>query len=144
MSLSAALAVCVGVLGGGAVTPLPASTITLWWVHSVEKIRWEEHWTATDQGLVAGLARIRGSGAGMEPPADARLVEGWYVYQPPTTPRPSLVLPDSDFAAPAMLCADQQCAPLAKWANRADSDQRPIEISPCQAAKALDARPASR
>jgi hypothetical protein len=131
MSAAATLAVCVGLLGGGAAQPLPSAQITLWWVHSVEKIRWEEHWTATPQGLVAGIARIRGSGAGMEPPPDAQLIDGWYVYQPPTTPRPDLVLPDSDFAAPAMVCAGKACAPLAQWAGRKEGETTPIRITPC-------------
>lgn len=127
---AASLVVCVGLLGGP-LHPTPAQTVTLWWVHSVEKVRWIEQWTATGHGLVAGEARIRGSGAGMEPPPDARLIDGWYRYQPPTAPHPDLVLPDSDFTAPLMLCAHGACHPLAVWAARPPGDITPIRIAPC-------------
>jgi hypothetical protein len=34
------------------------------------------------QGLELVQARVKGSGAGMEPPPEARLVDGWFQWQP--------------------------------------------------------------
>ena len=59
---------------------LSLPTFTLRWEHSVEKTAWEERWRAGPEGLVLEEARIKGSGAGMEPPDDAELVGGWWTY----------------------------------------------------------------
>ena len=71
---------------------LAASAFTLPWTHSVEKTRWAEHWTAGPQGLVVTQGSVEGSGAGMEPPPDAVLKDGAYVYTPHLGPIPELVL----------------------------------------------------
>jgi hypothetical protein len=54
------------------------------WTHSIEKIRWEEDWRIEDGALHLVEARIRGSGAGMEPPAGAVLKNGVWHYRPNT------------------------------------------------------------
>jgi len=125
-----ALTLCIGVLGG-ALHALPGSTATLAWQHSVEKVQWEEQWQATPAGLKAGEARIRGSGAGMEPPPEARFHDGWYVYHPDLPPQKELIIPDSTFTAPATLCVADQCAPLAAWAGRPAGDTHPIRLGVC-------------
>ena len=58
----------------GVVKTLTVSAFMLSWVHSVEKIEWQEDWIVTDQGLQIMQARIKGSGAGMEPAPDAKLI----------------------------------------------------------------------
>lgn len=82
-------------IAAGKVTVLAAGVFTLSWTHSVEKVRWEEDWRLTENGLVIDEARVRGSGAGMEPPAGAVLRDGWWVYTPSMPPRPSLLLAQS-------------------------------------------------
>jgi hypothetical protein len=71
---------------------LVGATFTLSWTHSVEKTRWEEDWRVTSAGLQIVEARIQGSGAGMEPPEESRLENGWWVYAPDMKALPRLVL----------------------------------------------------
>ncbi len=92
---------------------------TLAWTHSIEKTRWEESYrVALDaQGepvLIPGLARIKGSGAGMEPPTNAYLHNGWYVYQPATQPLRQLLLARSGYVPDYEWCTNGQCRPLAE------------------------------
>lgn len=68
-------------------TPTVALTLalngfTLSWTHSVEQTEWRERWRVDGHELVLEEARVRGSGAGMEPPEGAVLRDGWWVYQP--------------------------------------------------------------
>ncbi len=66
---------------------LAADAFVLSWTHSVERTRWIEHWRierpagAAAPLLVLDEAKIRGSGAGMEPPDGAVLKDGWWVYR---------------------------------------------------------------
>ena len=55
----------------GIVVHLAATEFTLAWTHSVERVRWEEDWRVEGDRLVAADSRVRGSGAGMDPPAAA-------------------------------------------------------------------------
>ena len=80
------------ILSAGTMLTLAASAFTLSWTHSVEKTRWEERWTGGPEGLTVIEGRIEGSGAGMEPPADAVLVNGAYVYRPTVPAIGELVL----------------------------------------------------
>ena len=69
------IGLCMG-LAGAVWAQLPVAEFTLAWDHSVEKVRWEEDYRVTAAGLLLGEARVRGSGAGMEPPANAVLRDG--------------------------------------------------------------------
>lgn len=53
---------------------------TLAWTHSVEKTEWQEDWRVQGSALVLDEARVRGSGAGMEPPEGAVWRDGWWAY----------------------------------------------------------------
>jgi hypothetical protein len=64
------MSLCLAAGAAGAV--LAVNGFTLAWMHSIEKIRWEEDWRIVGRELVITEARIRGTGAGMEPPAGAR------------------------------------------------------------------------
>jgi hypothetical protein len=86
---------------------------TLAWMHSIEKIRWEEDWRIEGAELVLVEGRIRGSGAGMEPPPDARLVDGVWHF-PGKIRLPALHLAHSPFVAGYELCIDGHCSPLAE------------------------------
>lgn len=92
---------------------VPGASFTLAWQHSIEKVRWEENYSVLAPAgapavLQVGRARIKGSAAGMEPPADARLEKGWYVYQPADKVLSQLVLTRSGFTPDYELCIDDQ------------------------------------
>jgi hypothetical protein len=92
---------------------LPLSTFTLAWTHSIEKIRWEEDYRIVGTHLVLDEARIRGSGAGMEPPADTRLDEhGVWHYRPQLAPLERLRLSHSPYAGSYEICSAHACRPL--------------------------------
>ncbi len=80
------------ILTAGKTLTLAAGAFTLAWTHSVEKTRWEEHWIAGPEGLTVTQGAIEGSGAGMDPPPDAVLKDGVYVYTPHVPAIPELVL----------------------------------------------------
>jgi hypothetical protein len=62
---------------------LAVDAFTLSWTHSVERTEWRERWRVDEVAdvLVLTEARVRGSGAGMEPPDGAVLRDGWWVYR---------------------------------------------------------------
>ena len=69
--------VCIA--AGGAVVALALQTFTIAWAHSIEKIRWEEDYRVEGTMLRLVEARIRGDGAGMEPPPGSRFENGvWH------------------------------------------------------------------
>lgn len=61
--------------------PLALQAFTLAWTHSVEKTEWRETWRVEGRELVLDEGRVRGSGAGMDPPEGAVLQDGWWVYR---------------------------------------------------------------
>lgn len=93
---------------------LATSGFTLAWTHSVEKTAWEEDWAIDGQRLVLREARVHGSGAGMEPPAGARLEAGVWHYRPAVPAVPRLRLAHSPHAPPWRLCVEGRCATLAE------------------------------
>jgi hypothetical protein len=96
----------------GAVKSLSIAAFMLAWTHSVEKTEWQEDWRVTPNGLEILQARVKGSGAGMEPPDDARLIDGWYRWRPKRPLLPELVLGNSGMAGEWRLCTDGQCQTL--------------------------------
>lgn len=114
------IGVCLAAVGlaAGLSVSLPLQAFTLSWTHSIEKILWEEDYqvlqTADGARLQLSEARIRGSGAGMEPPADAILAHGVWHYRPPLAPLERLHLARSDYVADYHLCWDGACHPLAQ------------------------------
>ncbi|MBI4999135.1 MAG: DUF1850 domain-containing protein [Rhodocyclales bacterium] len=102
-------------LAAGAVTAaLAVESFTLAWTHSIEKLRWEEDWRIEAKTLVITEARIRGTGAGMEPPADAVLKEGIWHYRPAVKPLTNLRLSHSPYTVGYELCIEGECRPLAE------------------------------
>ncbi|HEV7247583.1 MAG TPA: DUF1850 domain-containing protein [Shinella sp.] len=82
-------------IAGGKTIAVAAGLFTLSWTHSVEKVEWRENWQATPAGLVLREARVKGSGAGMEPGEGARRKDGWWVWNPHVAPLADLVLASS-------------------------------------------------
>ena len=80
------------IVAAGKTMTLAVAAFTLSWTHSVERTRWQEDWSVTPAGLEIVEARVKGSGAGMEPAEGAVLNDGWWVYAPKLPPQRELVL----------------------------------------------------
>jgi hypothetical protein len=106
------LSLCLA--SAGVLKTLSIAAFTLAWTHSVEKIEWQEDWRVTPRALELVQARVKGSGAGMEPPPEARLVDGWFQWQPKRPPIPELVLGNSGAAGEWRLCSAGQCRTLSE------------------------------
>ena len=115
-------------VAGSATVPLLASAITLAWTHSVERIAWEEEWRSTPAGLELVEARVRGSGAGMDPPAEARFVDGAWAWRPGLPPQRAIVMRRSGATADWRVCIAGHCRPMAGYVP-ADAD--PVVLTGC-------------
>lgn len=120
------LCLAAGALGA----TLTINAFTLAWTHSIEKVRWEEDWRVENQRLVIHEARIRGSGAGMEPPPDAVLRDGSWHYRPPLAPLTELRLTHSPYVPPYDLCIDGACRPLTEFLPGLTAPAV-VEVQPC-------------
>jgi len=117
-------ALCI--LVAGKTTVIAASVFSLSWMHSVQKSEWHEEWQVTPTGLVLTEARVKGSGAGMEPPEGSRLIDGWWVYTPKLPAQETVLLASSGLTGGGWrLCASGQCLDLGETAGA------PIELSHC-------------
>lgn len=103
----------------GVAISLQLQDFTLAWTHSVEKIRWEEDYRIVDRRLKLVEARIRGSGAGMEPPEGAVLKNGVWRYRPALPAQERLSLARSGYVADYELCWNGACRPMADIAGPA-------------------------
>jgi hypothetical protein len=110
------LSLCLA--SAGVVKTLALAAFTLVWTHSIEKVGWQEDWRITPDGLLLVQARVKGFGAGMEPPPDARLINGWFQWQPQRAPMPELVLANSGAAGEWRLCSDGKCRTLSEIFDR--------------------------
>ncbi len=127
------MALCLS--AGTLVASLAVQAFTLAWTHSIEKVRWEEDWRIAGDRLEIVAARIRGTGAGMEPPAGAVLQAGTWHYRPAVAPLPALTLRHSPHAAGYELCAGGLCRLLAGLLPGLPDDAV-VEIVPCAASTA--------
>jgi len=104
----------------------PDGRFRLLWTHSVEKTEWVHSWRVVPGGMRPERAAIKGSGAGMEPGADARLVDGWLVWTPQVATVPILVIAASGMTESGWtLCAGETCQVLGGTAGNA------ITLRPC-------------
>jgi len=113
--------------GAGIVIQIAASAFTLSWTHTVQKTVWEEEWSVQSDRLVLRQARVEGSGAGMEPPPQARREGRFYVWNPGEARR-EIVLRRKSHIADWNLCAAGRCDTLGNWlgVNAAD----PVTLAP--------------
>jgi hypothetical protein len=123
-----ALAVCIVV--GTLQVVAPAERFTLAWEHTVERVLWEEDYLVAGDWLFATGARIRGSGAGMEPPDGAVLQGGLWHYAPAQRWLRQIVLARSEFGADYLWCVDGRCRALDALAPRGPG---PTVLRPCPA-----------
>lgn len=141
--LGICLALATTAAGAAAPVFIPAQQVTLAWSHSIEKQRWEEDYavqpgpTAHAPPVLRALAaRVRGSAAGMEPPPDARRVNGWYQYTPLQQQPTVLRLTRSEFTTDFELCVQGVCQPMGHWLH---SDGGITLLTPCS--QPQDAQP---
>jgi hypothetical protein len=104
------LSLCLA--SAGIAKALSLAAFTLVWTHSIEKVDWQEDWRVTPAGLELVQARVKGSGAGMELPPEARLVDGWFTWQPARRALAEVALGNSGAAGEWRLCADGHCRTL--------------------------------
>lgn len=117
-------------LAAGTVSAMLAlQSFTLAWTHSIEKVRWEEDWRIEGRKLEIVEARIRGTGAGMEPPADAVLRNGVWHYRPAVAPMDRLMLANSPYAAGYELCSEGVCRLLVDYLPEIDAT---VTLTPCE------------
>lgn len=114
----------------GVVKTLAVASFTLAWTHSVEKVEWQEDWRVTPQGLELVAARVKGSGAGMEPSPDARLVDGWLQWTVQRAAQREVVLGNSGAAGEWRLCVDGACRTLSEIVGRTLGAE-PTTVSGC-------------
>lgn len=99
-------------VAGGITKALQVTAFTLVWTHSVEKTDWQEDWRVSRDGLTLVEARIKGSGAGIDPPPGAQLIGGWWRWNPPRASRSEIVLGHSGAVGDWRICAAGRCRPL--------------------------------
>lgn len=110
---------------GAAMITMAAPDFSLRWTHSVEKIAWVEEWQIRGKSLALTRVAIKGSGAGMEPADDARLEDGWWVWNPGLT-LPGLTLAASGATGGGWhLCSGDTCREIGASAGP------PITLRPC-------------
>jgi len=114
------------ILAGAKAAMLTASAFTLAWTHSVEKTEWREEWRIAPAGLELTEARVKGSGAGIDPPEGAVLEDGWWIYAPKVAPVPRLVLAASGATVSGWtLCGEGKCLTLGAEAGET------VTLEPC-------------
>ncbi len=123
------LALCL-LLGGQLVLRLETADFTLSWRHSIEKIEWQEDWHVEADGLHLIAARVQGSGAGMDPPADAvRRGDAWE-YVPALAPQRHLTLARSGLVPDYRLCIAGVCRTIGEIAGLAPEGA--VTLAPCE------------
>jgi len=104
------------------------TAFTLAWTHSVEKTRWEEDWTLGESGLYLREARIEGSGAGMEPPANATFDGRFWHYHPRLPVQERIVLARSGATSGGWeICFGGRCQDLPEAPG-----EDPAILQPCR------------
>ncbi len=115
--------------GAGLVVHLAVNAFTLGWTHTIEKIPWEEDWRVDPDALVLTQSRIKGSGAGMDPPPNAKLVDGWFAWVPENPSRTQIILRRETGIADWKFCPEgKDCRPLGSVLG-VDAD--PVILRPC-------------
>lgn len=115
-------------IGAGVSVAMAWTAFTLSWIHTVEKVEWQEDWRVSTNGLQIVEARVKGTGAGMEPPPDARLDGGWWRYRPQVPTLPRLVLARSEVVDDWYLCRNGNCVAVGALLG---ANAPTVTLSPC-------------
>ena len=129
------IGLCLG-LAGVVWAEVPTAEFTLAWTHTIEKVRWEEDYRVTPDGLLLGEARVKGSGAGMEIPDDAELRDGAWHYRRQMPPLQPLRVGRTPEAGDYQLCFNQRCHALSEWLGPPKAEQPALELWSCAASAA--------
>ena len=121
------MALCL--IGAGLSVHLAVASFTLGWTHTIERVPWEEEWRVEPRALVLTQSRVKGSGAGMEPPPQARLVDGWYVWAPDNSRRAEIVLRRARGIADWRFCAMETGCTTVGALLGVNAD--PVKLAPC-------------
>lgn len=113
---------------GAVAAPLMTDILTLAWTHSVEKVLWEEVWREAPGGLRLEESRVRGSGAGMEPGPDARLIDGAWTWAPAMPVLKEVVLRRSGATPDWRVCIAGLCRPMGAYVA---PDADPVVLRHC-------------
>ncbi|MED5621284.1 DUF1850 domain-containing protein [Ideonella sp. BN130291] len=103
---------CVWLAAGTVLWLRSAGPVRIEWEHSVEHFRIEELYQATPAGVVLAQVGVRGLGAGVEPPADAVLADGWWRHAPAASAMPAVEFANSRHAKGYRACASGTCRPV--------------------------------
>lgn len=114
-------------LVGTVTLALASQDFDLSWQHSVEKTGWREHWIVDGGQLRLTEAAVKGSGAGMDPGAGAKLRDGWWVWTPELPPVQALSLAASGATGGGWhLCDAASCHEFGFLPGEA------VDIRPCR------------
>lgn len=119
-------------LAGAVWAQVPTAEFTLAWQHTIEKVRWEEDYRVSAEGLLLGEARVKGSGAGMEIPDGAELREGSWHYQRQLAPLQPLRLGRTPEAGDYQLCFNLRCHTMSDWLGPPQASQPALELWSCE------------
>jgi hypothetical protein len=113
---------------GGQVKAMAFAAFVLSWTHSVEKTEWRENWQVTDTGLKIAEARVKGSGAGMDPGEGARRIGNWWVWHPDLPTQREIVLSNSGSTVSGWnICGSGQCTAIPREFTGT------VRLYPCEA-----------
>ena len=132
-------AICL-LIGGVVRAVLPATEFSVEWDHSVEKTRWKEHYRIDGGRLRLTDAGVQSMGAGMEPPPDAQLQNGWWRWQINREPLSELRLTFSTYTPDYRICWNERCSALATTVGESPSNGQVITVLPC-ASSSVNAPP---
>ncbi|EBA07595.1 DUF1850 domain-containing protein [Sagittula stellata] len=114
-------ALCIG----ATVAALAAQQFTLSWTHSVEHTGWQETWVVEEDGLHLVRSAVQGSGAGMEPGPDARLQNGWWVWDSDVSVAELMLAASGATGGGWQFCAGAECREIGAVSGA------PTRIAPC-------------
>ncbi len=120
--------ICIAVVLTGTLLARLPEHVTLAWEHTVEKVRWEEDYVARGDTLELVEARLRGTGAGMEMPAESQLFDGAWHYRPRLPSLRKVYLRNSQLPLGYDVCWNGKCTRMRTLIGSRDDM---LALEPC-------------